>query len=505
MKFVADELGLEEGDITGTWDVAHQLQIIWHRSLKKNPKIIELMKIYFDAMSEFSLVKASTVFKDKAQELGNLVLTSKKPQETRFVRSLLQGLRSAMQNLPTMVSILEEDFEFLALEGKNTEAKIVDKKLKKLKSPENLLRTFGVMQLLELYASTSLEAQHAKHFPTQVWAQIKKVEKELDALSKKWEWSQEEMQYSVLEAPATIVKRLIEEGKYEPKLKMKNLIRKQQELKDAGLLSEEETLKDLFREDVQVIPLSGEVITEEETTREMVKKVEKELVTYAIDITAEWKKRHIQTPLEKAASAVFTKEIFEVKENTREIEDKETGDDEEIVEDLSPDREKRLKGLKHLLKQMPEHQAARFDITLLFPGYESWLAYFRECIEADKSSSEDEVYKNWFRMYVQQEDAIESNVLFSKLFQNIQIRSSSEAMAETVGSVMSNHAGRNRHLQSHNFSKEIVLRFNLGPHHLLEGLVVKVYRIFKTKNKQFVYKRDSKGKLVTWSKDLADK
>jgi hypothetical protein len=31
VKFVAVELGLEEGDITGTWDVAHQLQIIWHK------------------------------------------------------------------------------------------------------------------------------------------------------------------------------------------------------------------------------------------------------------------------------------------------------------------------------------------------------------------------------------------------------------------------------------------------------------------------------------------
>ena len=34
--YVAAELGLEEGDISGTWDVSHQLQIIWHKVLKNN-------------------------------------------------------------------------------------------------------------------------------------------------------------------------------------------------------------------------------------------------------------------------------------------------------------------------------------------------------------------------------------------------------------------------------------------------------------------------------------
>ena len=31
IKYVAEELGLEEGDITGTWDHAHVMQLVWHR------------------------------------------------------------------------------------------------------------------------------------------------------------------------------------------------------------------------------------------------------------------------------------------------------------------------------------------------------------------------------------------------------------------------------------------------------------------------------------------
>ena len=49
--------------------------------------------------------------------------------------------------------------------------------------------------------------------------------------------------------------------------------------------------------------------------------------------------------------------------------------------------------------------------------------------------------------------------------------------------------------ERNNFSEEIVLRFNLGPLHLLEGLVAEVFRILKAKKKEFVYKRDKKGKL----------
>ena len=108
IKFVAEELGLDVGDITGTWDIAHQLQLIWKKIISNNVKVDKVIKIYFNAMSDFSLEKSSTIFYNRARELGNLVLTPKKQQTTRFVRSLIRGLRSAMQNLPTMVSIFAE-------------------------------------------------------------------------------------------------------------------------------------------------------------------------------------------------------------------------------------------------------------------------------------------------------------------------------------------------------------------------------------------------------------
>ena len=51
------------------------------------------------------------------------------------------------------------------------------------------------------------------------------------------------------------------------------------------------------------------------------------------------------------------------------------------------------------------------------------------------------------------------------------IRSCSEAICETVGSIMNQHAGKNRHLDPRYFSMEIYLHFNFGPMHLMKDLI----------------------------------
>ena len=51
-----------------------------------------------------------------------------------------------------------------------------------------------------------------------------------------------------------------------------------------------------------------------------------------------------------------------------------------------------------------------------------------------------------------------------------------------------------RYLNPHNFSKEIYLEYNLGPQHMLEGLCEEVY---KTRPREYIYKRDSMGSLVS--------
>ena len=82
---------------------------------------------------------------------------------------------------------------------------------------------------------------------------------------------------------------------------------------------------------------------------------------------------------------------------------------------------------------------------------------------------------------------------FKELYEITMIRSMSEAMAETVGSMMNSHCGKGRHLQPVNFSMELVLRFNLGPLHLMDKLIEEV---LKSQNKEYVRRVQRKDKLI---------
>ena len=82
-----------------------------------------------------------------------------------------------------------------------------------------------------------------------------------------------------------------------------------------------------------------------------------------------------------------------------------------------------------------------------------------------------------------------------------QVRSSSEAICETVGSIMNNHCGKGRHLRPVNFNKEIFLEFNLGPTYLTENLVRSVYKLRK---KEYLYKETSVGGMTHWAHKRVD-
>ena len=78
---------MEPGTLSGTWDFAHQLQIIWKNALGDHPTMEDMIQLMFSAMGEYRLGKSSTLFEEQAKELGYLVLTNKKEQTTRFVAS----------------------------------------------------------------------------------------------------------------------------------------------------------------------------------------------------------------------------------------------------------------------------------------------------------------------------------------------------------------------------------------------------------------------------------
>ena len=174
---------MEEGSITGTWDFAHNLQIIWKNTLAQHQTVEEIINLVFQTMDNFRTGKASSVFRERASQLGHLVLSNKKRQTTRFVRSLVRGLQAWFRNLPTLVCLMVEEYNEKAIQNKNTDAREVLRLLSKMRDPRNLLLAVGLAQLLELYVEASLQAQHSTRFPTQAWSIVIEMREKVAILS----------------------------------------------------------------------------------------------------------------------------------------------------------------------------------------------------------------------------------------------------------------------------------------------------------------------------------
>ena len=127
-----------------------------------------MIKKYFTVMQSMHCGKAATLFLEKAAELETKVLTNKKFQITRFVRSLQRGLTAALRNLPTLAAVIGDDLKKASRENDKTRIKELKVPYDDLTSAENLFFCIGFMQILESYCATSLEVQHATHFPIQV-------------------------------------------------------------------------------------------------------------------------------------------------------------------------------------------------------------------------------------------------------------------------------------------------------------------------------------------------
>ena len=121
---------------------------MYKHGLANHPSMEESLHVMFNSMDEYRLGQNSTLFRQIAQELGHLVLTNKKDQTTRFVRSAARAMKAFLQNLPTLIMVHSTVAQDLILEGKNTKAKEILKKVNKIQDPRFLIRLLGLAQIL---------------------------------------------------------------------------------------------------------------------------------------------------------------------------------------------------------------------------------------------------------------------------------------------------------------------------------------------------------------------
>ena len=410
----AAELGLEEGSLTGTWDHAHNLQIVWKTALGLHPLVEDLVTFMFGVMDDYRVGQASTVFRARAADLGHLILSNKKRQTTRFVRSLVRGLQAYLRNLPTLIHVMSEKYEEAAQANKNTAAREVLGTLAKLRDSRKLLLAVGLAQLLELYTEASLQSQHSRRFPTQAWAVNSEMKAKVAALGERWEWGEEDLRYAGIEAPVKVKDRLVEEGKYRPAVTEASA-RASRVRRDTDLVKDSRNIKDLFDEEGEsVVPLAGESVMEvplawrarrgqgvqekdgrsgdtRDLTEEDVAGVGEELSGLARDIVEEWEKRVRQNPLEKAAFAAFG-ESYEWGEDRRKVE----ADGVRAVVSLGQTRKMR-ELLLSVVSQLSEVQEQKFDVDLMLEGFSSFLKY-RTQEQAAMLLGDHEIYEAWYKV-----------------------------------------------------------------------------------------------------------
>ena len=106
--------------------------------------------------------------------------------------------------------------------------------------------------------------------------------------------------------------------------------------------------------------------------------------------------------------------------------------------------------LEKVISSLPTQDAELFDAHECFPGFLKWNSEWEKLYNSDPMKGKLHFkpltnlhlyYKKWIEK-CESDDSIE----FKKLWEIVMIRSTSEAICETIGSIMNQHTGKNRHL-----------------------------------------------------------
>ena len=452
------QLGLEKTAITSDVDGGHAMQSTMGDCMRDNPIIMKTINILFDAMKHFHLGKAGTIFHERAQEMEHLVLTNKKNQTTRFVRATLRGATTGLRNLPTIYKILAEEYEDCIEARSNTRAKELNDALKPLRDSENVTLWIGLVQLLEVYSSCSLATQHSFWFPTQVWKAVNDAKEVIKKLSEEWVWETKELYLAGIGSPTKHIENL-KKGIFKPFVPITSVRRSS--LKDRLEIGRSSSLFD--EEEQMVADFAGEINLIGDFDK-IEPKVKKTLEDICSDLIKRWDERQTETPLQLATISAFASPI-DFEENSEE--------------GITQMREK----LERVVMNLSQYQKQQFDSLQATAGYIDWNQFYAR----HGTIQINEAWPKWLKQLTNAQKA--DYTMFIDLFENVQIRSMSEAMCETVGSLMACHGAKGRYLQPKFFSQEIYLRFNLGPLHLLSDFCLE---IVKERNKEYVRKGDLK-------------
>ena len=106
-----------------------------------------------------------------------------------------------------------------------------------------------------------------------------------------------------------------------------------------------------------------------------------------------------------------------------------------------------------------------------YPSFLAWNNFWKNSFTRENVGTVLNSFTHVHRYYEEwTKSNTEKHLPFQNLWENVMIRSTSEAICETGGSMIAQHVAKNHNLQRKNFNMEMYLRFNLptpGPHLML--------------------------------------
>lgn len=143
------------------------------------------------------------------------------------------------------------------------------------------------------------------------------------------------------------------------------------------------------------------------------------------------------------------------------------------------------------------------DIDSILEGYSTFLTLYSSERRSNAKASSENAYKKYIAIV----DFDESKS-FRNLYEFVNVRTYSEAICETIGSMMSIAVSNGRNLQPFNLDKELYIRFNLPPLDKIQDFVKFVAKSWREiGDKEFYIKKrrvTSRLKLSALSSSLAN-
>ena len=288
---------------------------------------------------------------------------------------------------------------------------------------------------------------------------VQKTKIELRRLKETWVWSNSNLKLAAIGVPENLITEILRTGRYKAFVPNKNKTENDCN-QDTNDQSDDEDLEP-----------GGSMIVEkaeDSTLRAVISELQKVIA----ELLTRWDLRQPKTKLQESMMLAFGKI--------------HNSDNVAMMVQL----------LQEVIKSLPPNQSELFEAQSCYPGFLSWNNYWNETFNRENIGLNLDPLKNVHKYY---EDwamkGNERNLPFQKLWENLMVRSTSEAICETIGSIMVQHGAKNRNLQPKNFNTEMYLRFNLPPLHHSDGLVNEVLAF--DSNKTYVRKGSRLSKIVS--------